>query len=704
MNDRAATIEAEGVLAGSDAAPAAAAAADRAGRGGSMKFLYASGSRPLEGYTIKRGIGRGGFGEVYFATSDAGKEVALKHVERNLEVELRGVGQCLNLKHLNLVDLFDIRYDEQGEAWVVMEYVSGSSLKDVVDRNPNGLPLDEVINWFRGIAAGVAYLHDHGIVHRDLKPGNIFDDDGVVKIGDYGLSKFISCSRRSGQTESVGTFHYMAPEIGKGVYGKEIDVYALGIMLYEMLSGRLPFEGESSQEIIMKHLTAYPELSVVAPQYRNVIARALQKDPEKRFRSVSEMLAAFEFSLANPQAARDEKPASAPRIPPKKLPKSEPLYIADDERDMQFGPLQQVVTATIVTSPFAPARHSPKEPVARVFHAANGLSQWWRAVAWPLKAILLALVVIVLLGASTRAFRIISPGYFLPPVIAIVSAGFVFLGIRQLCRLANVPPKSTLPPLPLGEGRREGIAQYRSPGWQTLSWEQQGRAALRMKTWGDRISELSGSMLMAAAISAILTVVIMVIGQSEWLEHAPAQMAGPAWLWLTITLGAWFILAAGKFWETSACDKHSGDRMKRRFVLLVLGLAFAALAFAMHRFLMVDALHDNLVVRGISPGRYSSVMYASDGAPRLPAYLAYFGAIFVTLGWWKLTDPLRTSRLAIGSVIVALLAAWVWQLIWPFPQPVGFLLVAAISIAVQLSAPWVTPAEKAAIRARHRAH
>ena len=100
-------------------------------------------------------------------------------------------------------------------------------------------------------------------MHRDLKPGNIFEDSGYVKIGDYGLSKFISTSRRSGQTESVGTFHYMAPEIGKGVYGKEIDIYALGIVLFEMLTGRTPFDGESSQEIIMKHLTADPDLSGV---------------------------------------------------------------------------------------------------------------------------------------------------------------------------------------------------------------------------------------------------------------------------------------------------------------------------------------------------------------------------------------------------------------------------------------------------------
>ena len=88
-----------------------------------MKFTYATSARPLEGFTIKRGIGVGGFGEVYYAVSDAGKEVALKRIQRHLDIELRGVGQCLNLKHPNLVSLFDIKYDDQGEAWVVMEYV-----------------------------------------------------------------------------------------------------------------------------------------------------------------------------------------------------------------------------------------------------------------------------------------------------------------------------------------------------------------------------------------------------------------------------------------------------------------------------------------------------------------------------------------------------------------------------------------------------
>ncbi|MEX0710925.1 MAG: serine/threonine-protein kinase, partial [Pirellulales bacterium] len=256
-----------------------------------MKFTYPSGSRPLEGYTIKRGIGRGGFGEVYYASSDAGKEVALKLIRRNLDVELRGVTQCLNLKHPNLLGLFDIRQDDLGDSWVVMEYVAGECLEEAISRHAAGIPRDEALSWFHGVAAGVTYLHDRGIVHRDLKPGNIFCDEGLVKIGDYGLSKFISASRRSGQTESVGTVHYMAPEIGNGRYGKEIDIYALGIILYEMLTGRVPFDGESVGEVLMKHLTAEPDLSGLEPPFQAAIARTLTKNPDGRIQSVGELLA-----------------------------------------------------------------------------------------------------------------------------------------------------------------------------------------------------------------------------------------------------------------------------------------------------------------------------------------------------------------------------------------------------------------------------
>lgn len=246
------------------------------------RYTFGSGSRPLDGYTIKRAIGRGGFGEVYYATSDSGKEVALKLILRNLEVERRGVTECMNLKCPHLLTIFDLKTIDEGDTFVVMEYVAGPSLASVLKQYPNGMPEAEVRHWLKGLVEGVAYLHDHGIVHRDLKPANLFMEEGIVKIGDYGLAKQITPGQSTEHSESIGTCHYMAPEIGSGKYHKPIDVYAIGVILYEMLTGRVPFEGETVNEVLMKHLTARPDLSRLAEPYRTIVGRALAKDPNAR--------------------------------------------------------------------------------------------------------------------------------------------------------------------------------------------------------------------------------------------------------------------------------------------------------------------------------------------------------------------------------------------------------------------------------------
>ena len=256
-----------------------------------MAYQFNQGDRPLPGYTIQRGVGRGGFGEVYYATSDGGKEVALKYLRENPQIELRGVTHCLNLKSPYLVAIHDIKQNAEGDSFVVMEYVNGPSLRDLMNSETGGLGPQKAAYFLREIGKGLAYLHDRGIVHRDLKPGNIFYEDGYVKIGDYGLAKIMASSQHSGQTVSVGTVHYMAPEVGGGNYDRTIDIYSMGVMLYEMLLGRVPYSGATMGEVLMKHLTAQPEVDELPEPFPRVIRKALAKDPKERYQTINEMVA-----------------------------------------------------------------------------------------------------------------------------------------------------------------------------------------------------------------------------------------------------------------------------------------------------------------------------------------------------------------------------------------------------------------------------
>ncbi|MBX3413139.1 MAG: serine/threonine protein kinase [Pirellulales bacterium] len=669
-------------------------------RGGPMKFTYTSGSRPLDGYTIKRGIGRGGFGEVYYAVSDAGKEVALKLIRRNLDVELRGVTHCLNLRHPHLLALYDIKVDDQDDTWVVMEYVRGEQLEDCVTRHPEGLPLDEALAWIHGVGAGVAYLHDQGIVHRDLKPGNVFNDDGIVKIGDYGLSKFISSSRRSGQTESVGTVHYMAPEVANGRYGKEIDIYALGVMLYEVLTGRVPFDGESVGEVLMKHLTAQPDLSRLAEPYRTVVASALEKDPAKRAQSVAELL------------ARLPQPASAPRVFTAVASALSPRPAAETAMYDRPTPAPFMAVAghgeTAYAGAIPPAaspaaRHAPTMHVDERDPIARGLGRVWTDLRTGWQDLNLPIWARVLCYVLGSIMLVATMGLWAPllilslliyciyaVVLSAISPNPPRLPATAELHHPDVSPSPPPPPVPPLSPGAQAAAQVRREEFRKYSRRVRGESqavAFLPLSARDRFTELTGSMLGgAAAASAISLLLLLMTGSLR-----PDLFA---WLAIVSTIGTWGIQIAAKSWEGTRVEV-----LPRRFVLLVVGLALGTVAYGVHSALLIDLPYSTTtdiiapqhgpLSASESANTIRESLFDEQGAPRLTAYLAYFGLLFPVLRWWELADPQRRTRLQLWNAFGCGLWAFVLSLFWQFPSGAGMAVAFTIACSVQLASPWV---------------
>lgn len=634
------------------------------------RFTYPGGSRPLDGFTIKRGVGHGGFGEVYYATSDAGKEVALKLIRRSLEIELRGIKQCLNLKHPNLLGVFDIREDARGDHWVVMEYVAGDCLDEVIARHPDGMPAHEALAWLTGIAAGVGYLHDHGIVHRDLKPGNIFSEEGQVSIGDYGLSKFISCSRRSGHTESVGTVHYMAPEVANGRYGKEIDVYALGIILYEMLTGRVPFEGESVGEVLMKHLTAKPDVSMLAEPYRGVVARALEKDPEKRFATVEEMLA----QLPVDRSARQLPHARVTRA-----------AAAGANGSADASPSQE----PFASSPFV-AQQVDDEPILRELRGFwSNFVDWWRGLNPGAQVAVAVLGAIGLLATAT---------YWIPlGFLALVAYGIYRL-VRAIVQAGSPkpaaasgaagvspmqPPNSAQPP----EARKHSAPRrhYR----QFRPYERPARALI-VKPVRERLADLLGSMLVAALVATIMTVVIAMLLSVDQRMVRPELVA---YVLLVSIAGSWGVLVPAKFWEGV-----EGDAMVRRFVMMTVGLGLGIFAWICTAWIDPQIMGDMLYFSDAIKNQVANngddladLFRAGRGMSPLWAHVLTFGLLMSLVRWWRQADPLRPARLSFWPVFtIGLVAMLVAVIVHAMGWAVAG-IACIMSVSIQLASPWINP-------------
>jgi hypothetical protein len=498
------------------------------------RYTFGSGARPLDGYTIKRAIGRGGFGEVYYATSDSGKEVALKLILRNLDVERRGVSHCMNLKCPNLLTVFDLKTSDAGDTFVVMEYVAGPSLASVLKQYPSGLPPTEVRTWFKGLVEGVAYLHDHGVVHRDLKPANLFMEEGIVKIGDYGLAKLITPSQGSEHSESIGTCHYMAPEIGSGKYHKPIDIYAMGVILYELLTGRVPFEGETVNEVLMKHLTARPDLSMLPQPYQAIVARALAKDPNHRPARVYDLL------------------------PPEDAPAAPEVRIIGDGKRVAGNPGPGAGAA----GRGAAAAH--RDDVFRI-EAEEPVFYIGPETRPPRRRTPAANLIAERLRANWEALR--SPGRYQGPGRPVRAA---YTPGASPANGAGARASATPRPAPVPRpSPRPVVAQAPTPP----------PTPPPMPSTRVRMAELTNSMLWAAPVLALLAIPTMALLGID-PSNNPQQLA---YLYGMSLVGTWTALVPSKIIETRKIDGTS-----RRLIFLAAGLLLGVMGILLSHNLRLD--------------------------------------------------------------------------------------------------------------------
>jgi serine/threonine protein kinase len=253
-------------------------------------------------YEILKLLGEGGMANVYLAEDNIlERQVAVKVLRGDLSTDDKFVRRfqrealaASSLSHPNIVEVYDVGEDE-GNFFIVMEYVEGKNLKQLMKRRGN-LTVSEVIDIMSQLTEGLSQAHDAYIIHRDIKPQNILImDNGLVKITDFGIAMALNSSQLTQTNSVMGSVHYLPPEqaSGKGSTIKS-DIYSLGILMYELLTGVLPFKGENAVEIALKHMrdplpSVKREIERVPNSIENIILKATAKNPKNRYNDAREM-------------------------------------------------------------------------------------------------------------------------------------------------------------------------------------------------------------------------------------------------------------------------------------------------------------------------------------------------------------------------------------------------------------------------------
>jgi eukaryotic-like serine/threonine-protein kinase len=280
-----------------------------------------------ERYRLDRKIGSGGMADVWLAEdTELDRQVAIKILHDRFAQDKQFVQRfkreaqsAAGLQHPNVVGIFD-RGSFDGTYFIAMEYVDGPSLKDLVQ---GGMAGQDAINFTRQILNAARFAHRKGIVHRDLKPQNVLiDDEGRARVADFGIARAGETSDITATGSVMGTAQYISPEQAQGKpTTPRSDIYSIGVILYEALAGRVPFEGESAVAVALKQVSEAPRRPSainpnVPPALDAVVMRALAKDPDARFRDADAFLRALDAAEKAPDTPRAEDTAAYAAVSP----------------------------------------------------------------------------------------------------------------------------------------------------------------------------------------------------------------------------------------------------------------------------------------------------------------------------------------------------------------------------------------------------
>ena len=311
--------------------------------------MITKGQKINDRYEIIRSIGEGGMANVYLGYDTIlDRNVAIKILRGDLSSDEKFVRRfqrealsASSLAHPNIVEMYDVGEDD-GVYYIVMEYVEGKTLKQLLKKR-GSLTLSEAIDIMLQLTDGMAHAHDSYIIHRDLKPQNIMiKDDGQIKITDFGIAMALNATQLTQTNSVMGSVHYLPPEqaSGKGSTIKS-DIYSMGIIFYELLTGSLPFKGDNAVEIALKHmrdpLPSVREDNPAIPQsIENIILKATAKNPKNRYddaRSMHEdLLTALDDDRMNEEPYKYKYPEHETENT-KNLKKLEDIENNDDEED-----------------------------------------------------------------------------------------------------------------------------------------------------------------------------------------------------------------------------------------------------------------------------------------------------------------------------------------------------------------------------------